>query len=95
MLTERSSLAQVLNDNLLAAYTDILTYTLDPLLKLIVTTREFGWKSPLSYFILLKVISLDNTPNAIASDTNDDGNINSADLLKIQKKLLGVTEITL
>jgi hypothetical protein len=42
LLIERSSLSHVLSDNLLAAYTDILTYTLEPLLKLIVITREFG-----------------------------------------------------
>lgn len=42
---------------------------------------------------LLKAISLDNTPNAIAADANCDGIINSGDLLKIQKYLLEETTI--
>ena len=44
---------------------------------------------------LLNVISLNNTPNAIAADANRDKTINSGDLLKIQKYLLGVGRIEL
>lgn len=44
---------------------------------------------------LLKVLSLDNTPNAQAADATNDGIINSGDLLRIQKYLLGVTNIEL
>jgi len=42
LFTFLSLLSHVLNDSILAANVVILTYTLEPLLKLIVATRELG-----------------------------------------------------